>query len=87
MKTGMKWEMIGELVEQAAEKMKCAPHQIDVYVWPQVFGSTAGPRYGIGGQAITTFTVVAFESATGDRLKWCAGIWRPWGGEMGERWK
>jgi hypothetical protein len=36
------------------------PDQIDYYAWPQVFGSTCGPRKGIGGQAMTTFTIEAY---------------------------
>jgi len=35
--------------------------QLSYYAWPQVFGSTAGPFGGIGGQAISTFTIEAWE--------------------------
>ena len=34
--------------------------EIDYYAWPQTFGSTCGPRKGIGGQAMTSFTVEAY---------------------------
>ena len=34
---------------------------LDYYAWPQTFGSTAGPFGGVGGQAITTFTIEAWE--------------------------
>jgi len=32
------------------------------FAWPQIFSSTAGPHGGIGGQAISTFTVEAWVS-------------------------
>lgn len=32
----------------------------DYYAYPEVFGSTAGPFGGIGGQAMTTFTIEAW---------------------------
>ena len=34
--------------------------ELDYYAWPQLFGSTAGPNGGMGGCAMTTFTVHAF---------------------------
>lgn len=34
---------------------------LDYWAWPQVFGSTAGPFGGVGGQAMTTFTIEAWE--------------------------
>lgn len=35
---------------------------ISYLAWPQVFGSTAGPHPGIGGQAMSSFTVEAYVS-------------------------
>lgn len=33
---------------------------LEYWAYPQVFGSTAGPFGGIGGQAMTTFTIEAW---------------------------
>lgn len=33
----------------------------DFYAWPQSFASTSGPRGGIGGCAISSFTVEAYH--------------------------
>ena len=45
---------------------------LDYYAWPQVFGSTAGPFSGIGGQALTAFTIEAW--ADGNRAAiFCCG--------------
>lgn len=38
------------------------PQDLDYYAWPQTYGSTAGPFGGIGGQAMSTFTLEAFEN-------------------------
>lgn len=35
-------------------------NQLLYYAWPQVFGSTSGPFGGIGGAAMTTFTIEAW---------------------------
>ncbi len=51
---------------------------IDVfyYAWPEMFGSTAGPRKGIGGQAVTTFTVEAWVcDDLGPTVYICAGMY------------
>lgn len=33
---------------------------LDYWAYPQVFGSTAGPFGGVGGQMMTTFTIEAW---------------------------
>lgn len=33
---------------------------LSYYAWPQMFGSTAGPHGGIGGQSMSEFTVEAW---------------------------
>lgn len=78
-------DAIGYLCEKAAEYMRCDVDEISWYSWPQVFGSTAGPRGGIGGRAMTTFQVYAFESCS-QRCKYCAGVWKKWSGEFSENW-
>lgn len=44
------------------------PFNLDYHAFPETFGSTAGARGGIGGAAMTTFTVEAYvcshENAT-----------------------
>ncbi len=42
------------------------------YAWPESFGSTSGPFRGIGGQAITTFTIEAWAGET-EALYVCNG--------------
>ena len=34
-----------------------SPYDLDYHSFPMVFGSTAGPFGGIGGQALTTFQI------------------------------
>ena len=60
--------------EQAYEAIKqrfledsqwCQPQHLEYWAWPQVFGSTAGPFGGIGGQAMTTFTIEAWSNGLG----------------------
>lgn len=48
---------------------------LNYYAWPQSFGSTAGPRPGIGGQAITAFTVEAWVNYCGATIYTCAGMY------------
>lgn len=53
-------DLQGYSKEEAAKKLECSETALEYYAWPQVFGSTAGPFGGIGGQAMTTFTVEAW---------------------------
>jgi len=48
-------------LEAAALELGLSPDMLDYYAWPQVFGSTSGPFTGIGGQAISTFTIEAYS--------------------------
>lgn len=65
-------------IMEAATKLGCQPHEVDWWSWPEVFGSTSGPRNGIGGQALTTFQVFGFEGPDGKQILCCAGIWKLW---------
>ncbi len=48
--------------------------ELDYYAFPQTFGSTSGPHGGMGGQAISTFTVEAYVcEGTGPTVYTCAG--------------
>lgn len=73
------------LIAEAAKRAQCRTDEVEWYSWPHVFGSTAGPGGGVGGQMFTTFQVYAFDAA-GERTKWCAGQWRRWDGEMCGEW-
>lgn len=55
-------ESIEQFKKMASEKFGCHPDLLDYYAWPQNFGSTTGPFSGIGGQAISTFTIEALAS-------------------------
>lgn len=72
---------ITTLLKEASERLEENSSELQWWAWPEVFGSTSGPRGGIGGQTMTTFQVVAFES-NGKRIKWCSGIWKPWDGRQ-----
>lgn len=41
-------------------EMNIKHHQVDYYAYPISFGDTAGPRGGVGGQAISDFTVECY---------------------------
>ncbi len=58
--------------DQAAQLLKCQPDELLYHAWPEVYGSTAGPFSGCGGQAITTFTMEAwFNEMTGEAIVFC----------------
>ena len=49
---------------------------IDYYAHPKTFGSTAGPRGGIGGCSMSTFTIESFVcDQTGPTIYVCAGMY------------
>ncbi len=73
---------IVDLLAEAAKKSGCAVEDVQWYSWPQVFGSTAGPRRTGGGQMMTVKQVYAFWPLCGEKLKYCAGVWRPWDGSF-----
>ena len=50
--------------------------ELDFYAWPQTFGNTAGPSGGIGGCAISTFTVEAYVcDGNGPTVYICNGMY------------
>lgn len=59
----MNYQNYNETIEHfrtlASEKFGHHPEMFEYYAWPQTFGSTAGPFGGIGGQAMSTFTIEA----------------------------
>ena len=46
--------------------------ELEYWAWPQVFGSTTGPFGGIGGQAMTTFTIEAWADGS-HAVLFCCG--------------
>lgn len=72
----------------AAYRLKCSSHELEMYSWPETFSSTSGPRNGLGGQAFTTFQVYAFRREGNVKgIKRCAGISKEWHGDMCEEWE
>jgi hypothetical protein len=59
--------------EDVAERLKSRADELEYWAWPQVFGSTAGPFVGIGGQAMTTFTIEAWHDGGGKAALFCNG--------------
>lgn len=63
----------GEVIE-LLRKNNVQYFELDYYAFPQVFGSTAGPHGGIGGQAMSVFTVEAYVcDGEGPTVYDCAG--------------
>lgn len=56
-----------------AERLHAAAASLEYWAWPQVFGSTAGPFGGVGGQAMTTFTIEAWHDGGGNAALFCGG--------------
>lgn len=57
------------------KKNKIEFYGINYYAWPQTFGSTSGPTQGIGGSAMSTFTVEAFVcDEVGPTIYLCCGM-------------
>lgn len=47
----------------------------DYYAWPQTFSSTSGPRGGVGGQTMSTFTIEAYSFDSEKTIYVCAGMY------------
>jgi hypothetical protein len=47
-------------VHDIFKKKNIQYYDLSYFAWPQVFGSTTGPNGGIGGQAMSSFTIEAF---------------------------
>lgn len=79
-------QTIDDLINEVANREKCSPDDVQWYSWPQNFPTTSGPKGGAGGCMITSFQVFAFDPPTGNRQKYCGGVWRRWKGEFNDRW-
>ncbi len=63
-------------VLEILKKAEIEAYQVSYYAWPQTFGSTCGPRHGIGGQAMSDFTVEAWVcNGVGPTVFTCAGMY------------
>ena len=49
-------------------------NELEYYAWPQMFGSTCGPRRGVGGAAMSVFTVEAWTNMV-VTVYLCAGMY------------
>lgn len=56
------------------------------FAWVDTFATTAGPRGGAGGCAITQSQTFAFDLPNGERIKINSGVAIRWKGVIGERW-
>jgi len=65
-----------EVFSEAAKRLNVHAGDLTWWSWPEVFGSTAGPHSGVGGQAMTPFQVIRFENQKGEALMWCVGKWK-----------
>lgn len=68
-------QVVIDIFKQKAPEYFYGPESLDYYAWPQTFGDTSGPRGGIGGRAISSFTVEAYVlNGSGPTLYVCAGM-------------
>ena len=58
--------------EKAAQVLDCPEFYLEYFAWPQAFGSTAGPFGGLGGQAVTNFTLEVWSDGK-DAAVFCNG--------------
>lgn len=70
-------EKAAEILERMdPEGGKRYTEDLQLYAWPQTFASTAGPRGGIGGQMMTTYTVYVFVDVYYHAVATCCGVWK-----------
>jgi hypothetical protein len=78
MTRALDFSKIPAVADEAAARLETTVDRLSMWAWPQVFGNTSGPHGGIGGTAMTTFQVLAFEADDGQSILWCDGLWKPW---------
>ena len=61
-------------------------YDFDYYAFPEVFGSTSGPCGGIGGAAMSIFTVEAYVCGDVATVYVCAGKFKLRKGKYIARW-
>jgi len=65
-------------VKKILSELNINPFDVSYYAWPQVFSSTAGPRSGIGGKAMSCFTVEVYVCECGEgtnAVYLCSGMY------------
>lgn len=53
-------EVLTARLESVLEGGRIAPSDLDMVTWAKVYGSTAGPFGGLGGQMMTRFQLTAY---------------------------
>jgi len=75
------------ILADAAKRLDCDQPDLEWFAWPEIFPSSSGPRYGVGGQAMTTFQIIAFAHPSQEKaIKFCAGVWKKWDRVIASRW-
>lgn len=70
-------ESPNENLSKFIESVLWSVNECEHFCYPLTFPSTAGPRHGIGGQALTTFTVHAWSSVDVNKTLYvCAGMYK-----------
>jgi hypothetical protein len=68
-------EIINFLVDKIKSKNIPPFNDYTYYAFPQTFASTAGPRNGFGGSAMSTFTIHVYELDNYFTLYSCSGCY------------
>ena len=80
----------GEVVSEAAKRLNCLESDLGMFSWPCSFGSTAGPRGGLGGCMVTDFQIYVFYDTHRPRncAAYCVGVWKQFEGSVapGQHW-
>ncbi len=61
-------------------------YDLDYYAFPEVFGQTSGPHGGIGGSAMSAFTVEAYVYQDIATVYVCSGKYKLRKGKYVARW-
>ena len=67
-----KIDFTSDQVKEAAGILDVPIEMLMYFAWPQTYGSTAGPFPGIGGQAMSMFTIEAYWDGR-DAVLYCKG--------------
>ena len=60
-----------------SEEIINSPDRLEFHGWTETFSSTSGPCGGIGGQAMTSFDVIAFVCPlSGKAILFCSNVWK-----------
>lgn len=74
------------LKKEFAHLTGCRIDGIQWRSWPQEFAGTAGPMSINIAQKPSAYQVYAFKGSDGRKMKCCFGVWKEWGGVVGEEW-